>query len=95
MEYVHQPSLEDPTSYRITSNMKIYLFFKDAVGAIDGSHIPARPLAEFRTSFQNRKGRVSQNCLFTCSFDFLFTYTLTGWEGSASDARVYEDTHLC
>jgi len=40
---------------------------------------------------RNRKGFVSQNCLFAYSFDLTFVYTLTGWEGSATDARIYED----
>lgn len=26
-----------------------------------------------------------------CDFDLNFTYALTGWEGSATDARVYQD----
>jgi hypothetical protein len=34
---------------------------------------------------------MSQNCLFRCSFDLTFVYALTGWEGSATDAYVYED----
>jgi hypothetical protein len=29
--------------------------------------------------------------MFACSFDLKFVYSLTGWEGSATDARVFED----
>ena len=61
------------------------------IGALDGSHIHAAPPAKYRGAFQNRKGFVSQNCLFACSFNLQFTYSLTGWEGSATDARVYQD----
>jgi DDE superfamily endonuclease len=94
--YVHQPTAEDPCPHKIQSDTKFYPFFKDTVGAIDGSHISSSHIssvlpAENCGSFRNRKGGVSQNCLFTCSFDMLFNYVLTGWEGSASDARVYED----
>ena len=39
----------------------------------------------------NRKGFLSQNCLFACSFNMLFTYALCGWEGSASDAHLLEN----
>jgi hypothetical protein len=42
-------------------------------------------------SFRNRKGAITQNCLFASSFNMRFLYALTGWEGSATDARVYED----
>ena len=44
-----------------------------------------------RPDWRNRKGFVSQNCLFGCSFDVTFVYSLNGWEGSEKDARVYED----
>ena len=30
------------------------------------------------------------NCLFVCTFDFLFVFAYTGWEGSANDAHVLE-----
>ena len=73
-------------------------FFKDALGAIDGSHFASAPPQEERPFCRNRKGFVSQNCLFACSFDFLFVflfvYALTGWEGSANDAHVWEDALL-
>ena len=42
---------------------------------------------------RNRKGYLSQNCLFICDFDFLFTYTLTGWDGSTADANLWNDAH--
>jgi len=41
--------------------------------------------------FRNRKGFVSQNCLFGCDFNLFFIYSLTGWEGSATDAQMYQD----
>ena len=30
------------------------------------------------------------NCLFVCTFDFLFVFAYTGWEGSMTDAHVLE-----
>ena len=44
-----------------------------------------------RLCIKNCKGFLSQNCLFTCNFFFLFIYALTGWEGSATDAHIRED----
>ena len=32
------------------------------------------------------------NCLFACTFDFLFVFAYTGWEGSSTDAHVLEST---
>lgn len=31
------------------------------------------------------------NCFFACSFALKFIYALTGWEGSAADALLWQD----
>ena len=63
---------------------------KDA-SAIDGSHMSISPPAIIQSLYQNQKGFLSQNCLCVCNFNMLFTYILTGWEGSATDAWVWAD----
>ena len=73
------------------SNPKFWPYFKDAIGAIDGTHIPVVPPSHTAAAFRNCKGFLSQNCLFICDFDLFFKYALTGWEGSASDSRVYDN----
>lgn len=75
----------------IRRNPKFWPYFRNAIGAIDGSHIPIAPPAHLRGKYRNRKGFLSQNALFICGFDLKFTYALTGWEGSATDARVFDD----
>ena len=90
-KHVSLPGTDDPVSPRIYDNPKFWPHFKDALGALDGSHIHSAPPASERPVHRNRKGFISQNCLFGCSFDLQFVYSLTGWEGSASDARIYED----
>ena len=62
------------------------------IGAIDGSHIPISTPASLHAVYRNRKGFLSQNALFICDFDLKFTYMLTRWEGSATDAHVFDDT---
>src|ERR1700678_579156 len=89
--HVHLPTEHDPTPPEICNNPKFWPYFKDALGAMDGSHINSSPPAAERPICRNRKGFVSQNCLFCCNFALYFVYCLTGWEGSATDARVYED----
>ncbi|XP_056849633.1 uncharacterized protein LOC108839098 [Raphanus sativus] len=42
-------------------------------------------------SYRNRKGILSHNVLAACNFDLQFIYVLTGWEGSAHDAKVLSD----
>jgi hypothetical protein len=58
---------------------------------IDGSHIPITPSGNLRAAYWNCKGFLSQNGLFVVDFDLKFIYTLCGWEGSAADAKIFND----
>jgi len=89
--HVHLPEDGDDIPSKIRNNSKFWPYFRDTVGAIDGSHIRAYPPSCDRSSYWNRKGFISQNCLFVCNFNLEFTYASTGWEGSATDARLYEE----
>jgi hypothetical protein len=93
-KYIQLPTADDPASPTIRENSKLWPYFKDALGALDGSHIHCSPPLNERAASRNRKGFLSQNCLFGCSFELKFVYAYTGWEGSATDARVYEDALL-
>ena len=64
---------------------------QDCVGAIDGTHIPCIPPSAEARRYINRKGYHSQNVMGICDFEMKFTFILTGWEGSAHDARVLLD----
>ena len=44
--------------------------------------------------FLKRTGVLSQNVQGGCAFDMNFHYVLLGWEGSATDARVLQNTLL-
>jgi DDE superfamily endonuclease len=90
-QYVQCSTPDDPVSARIYDDGKLWPFFQGCLGAIDGTHIPLSPPTALQSLYRNRKGFLSQNCLCICNFDMLFTYILTGWEGSATDARVWAD----
>lgn len=75
----------------ILNNHDFYPYFRDCIGAIDGTHLPAFVPEDKCAPYRNRKGNISQNVLAGCSFDFKFVYILSGWEGSASDSLVYQD----
>lgn len=92
--YVSLPNVDDPVPTLIRRNPKFYPFFKDALGAIDGTHINCSPTAAERQAARNRKGGLSQNCLAVVSFTFHFLYMLSGWEGSASDSAIFNDARL-
>ncbi|XP_073298704.1 uncharacterized protein [Primulina huaijiensis] len=66
-------------------------WFQGCLGALDRTlvsvHVPAREKAKYRT----RKGTIAVNVLGVCDRNMNFVYALTGWEGSAADARVLKD----
>ena len=66
-------------------------YFKDCIGALDGTHIEAHVSLSEQPRYRNRKGTLSQNVLAACNFDLSFVYVLPGWEGSAHDGRVLSD----
>jgi hypothetical protein len=76
---------------QILQNKKFSPFFDNCIGAIDGTHIPAVAPENEQLAFRNRKGTLTQNVLGVVNFDLTFQYTLTGWEGSAHDGKVFRD----
>ena len=73
------------------SRRKFIPFFNGCLGALDGTHIPAHVPEAVRPAYRNRKGDISQNVLMVCTLDMKIVYVLPGWEGSASDSRVFQD----
>ena len=74
----------------IASNGNYMPYFKDCVGAVNGTHIPVSPPADVnKAAWRNRKGYTSQNVLEICDFDTYFTNVLFRWEGSAADSTLW------
>ncbi|KAK9285990.1 hypothetical protein L1049_025193 [Liquidambar formosana] len=81
------------SSPEIGSNFRTWHnYFKDCVGAIDGSYIPAMVPLEDQPRYRTRKGRIAQNVMAVVGFDMKFTYVLAGWEGSARDSKVLQSS---
>ena len=89
--FVQLPTLDTPLAVRIARDSRYFPYFKDCIGAIDGTHIAMSVPVADQTRYRNRKGFLSQNVLAACDFDLSFVYVLSGWEGSAHDGRVLED----
>ncbi|XP_050257984.1 uncharacterized protein LOC126703109 [Quercus robur] len=81
----------EDTPPEIRNSRRFYPYFKDCVGAIDGTHVRASVPPEIQGRFRGRKDGTTQNVLAAISFDLKFTYVLAGWEGSAHDSRVLND----
>jgi len=89
-----RPTAGDELSSVIQNNSKFFPFFANCIGALDGTHIPAIVEPTDQGRYRNRKGFISQNVLVVVNFDMTFSYALAGWEGSAHDSKVYDDSKL-
>lgn len=85
--YLRQPTGQIVPK-EIQEKKRFYPFFKDCVGAIDGTHVRVRVPNKDAPIYRGRKGYPTINVLAACTFDLKFTYVLTGWEGTASDSRI-------
>ncbi|CAN1289269.1 hypothetical protein LINPERPRIM_LOCUS20190, partial [Linum perenne] len=61
------------------------------LGTLDGTHVKVRTKIIDQRRYHDRKGEVSINVLGVCNPTGEFIYCLSGWEGSAHDARVLHD----
>ncbi|KAK4700887.1 nuclease HARBI1, partial [Phenoliferia sp. Uapishka_3] len=89
--YIILPDSSHPIPSKIYDNPKFHPYFKDCLGAMDGTHVNIHVPEGESIPYRNRKGFLSQNVLAVCSFDLRFQYVLPGWEGSAPDTTVYKD----
>ncbi|OAY81149.1 hypothetical protein ACMD2_22726, partial [Ananas comosus] len=74
-DYIMLPSSNAAVHPRIRDNSNFHPF-KNAIGAIDGTHIPVVVRRSKQAPFRCRKGFTSQNMM------------VGWWEGSAADMRV-------
>ncbi|XP_048569188.1 uncharacterized protein LOC125550268 [Triticum urartu] len=76
------------TPSKIEGNPRFDPYFKDCIGAIEGTHVPCNVPSRIVDRFRGRKPFPTQNVLAAVDFDLLFTYVCAGWEGSAHDSTV-------
>ncbi|XP_023885850.1 uncharacterized protein LOC111997956 [Quercus suber] len=62
-----------------------------SIGAIDGTHISARPPSDQTQPHRSRKSLITTNVMCACDHDMKFTYVHSGWEGSVHDSKVFEE----
>ncbi|PKI65519.1 hypothetical protein CRG98_014019 [Punica granatum] len=77
-----QPEIENDERWR---------FFRHCIRAIDGTHVDACMPHANRVPYRDRNADISQNVLAACTHDMMFTYVMTGWEGSTHDSRIFAD----
>lgn len=89
--FVRLPGPSSSIPAEIANDPRYTEFFADCIGAIDGSHIYARVSPHLHVRHRDRHSNISQNVLAACTFDEMFTYIMSGWEGSASDALLFNE----
>ncbi|KAK5812661.1 hypothetical protein PVK06_028098 [Gossypium arboreum] len=82
---------DESTPSEIRNNPRFYPYFKDCIGALDGTHVRASVPLNIQGRFRSRKGGTTQNVLAAITFDLKFSYVLAGWEGSAHNSRILSD----
>ncbi|MFQ6650499.1 hypothetical protein Gotur_022410, partial [Gossypium turneri] len=70
-------------------------WFKNCLGALDGTHIRIRVSTIDKPRYRTRKGDIAINMLGVCTPDMQFVYVLPGWEGFVADGRVLRDAISC
>nr|XP_017250299.1 PREDICTED: uncharacterized protein LOC108220916 isoform X3 [Daucus carota subsp. sativus] len=58
-------------------------YFKNCLGALNGTYVSVQVPSKDRESYRTRKGHLAMNVLGVCSPDLQFIYVLPGLEGSA------------
>ncbi|PPD99212.1 hypothetical protein GOBAR_DD03739 [Gossypium barbadense] len=66
-------------------------WFKNCLGALDGTHIKIRVPTIDKPRYRTRKGDIATNMLGVCTPEMQFVYVLPSWEGSVADGRVLRD----
>jgi len=92
-DLVELPTKDSPVPEEISKSGSFYPWFKDCIGTLDGTHIPVHVPDAVCAAYCNQKGTLSQNVLAAMTMDMMFAYVLPGWEGSAADSWIFDDTH--
>ncbi|KAL6345953.1 hypothetical protein AAG906_025233 [Vitis piasezkii] len=71
-------NMANEVSLYVASNPKYFPWFKDCIGAIDGTRISAWVLIDRQNSFRGRKTIITQNVMCAYDFDMMFTFVYVG-----------------
>ncbi|WOK92557.1 hypothetical protein Cni_G01248 [Canna indica] len=77
-----EPVPQNSTDYR-------WKWFKNCLGALDGTYVRCTVEDFEKPRYRTRKGEIAMNVLGVCSQNMQFIYILPGWEGSAADGYYY------
>ena len=73
---------------------EVFLYFDQAVAAIDGVHVPIVVAATDTERFRNRKGWTSTNVMIASDWEMNIAFIYPGAEGAAHDSMVLAHSQL-
>jgi hypothetical protein len=82
----HKELLKQPKPILGGNTDERWKYFKNCLGALDGTYIKVNVPEADKSRYRTRKGEIATNVLVVCSQDLQFIYVLPGWEGSAVDS---------
>eukprot|EP00256_Glycine_max_P067873 XP_025982468.1 uncharacterized protein LOC102662637 [Glycine max] len=85
----HVDPLFRDTPYEILKDVRYRPYFRDCIGAIDGTHIRVCVPSHLQGVYIGRKGYTTTNVMNVCDFSMCFTFVWAGWEGSAHDIKIF------
>jgi hypothetical protein len=74
---------------KIRDDEQYWPYFKNCIGAIDGTHVPVKISPSKQIPYIGRKGIHTQNVMAVCDLHMCFTFVWAGWEGIAHDIRIF------
>lgn len=83
-----------PQHYRLQQE-PVFEPFRDAVGAVDGTHIPVMVRRTSSIVHRNRHNETSKNVLTVIGWDERVMFVDVGWPGSVHDQRVLSEAVRC
>nr|XP_017250751.1 PREDICTED: uncharacterized protein LOC108221380 [Daucus carota subsp. sativus] len=88
---LHVHLLKKPSPITEGCKDRRWKYFKNCLGALDGTYVSVQVPSKDRERYRTRKGHLAMNVLGVCSPDMQFIYVLPGWEGSTHDGCVLRD----
>ncbi|XP_059451159.1 protein ALP1-like [Corylus avellana] len=74
---------------KICDDERYWPYFKNCIGAIDGTHVLVKISPSKQIPYIGRKWTPTQNVMAVCDFRMCFTFVWAGWEGTAHDTRIF------
>ena len=95
-KYVKPPCDGNPIPDYIHLNPKFFLYLKDALSGMDGTHFHAHAhtAASNCDALRDHNGALTTNTLAACNFQMSFVHIQSGWEGSVADSQMFHDAHF-